>query len=391
MQAFDALVIGGGPAGSTCARALHAAGRSVAVLDRAVFPRVKLCAGWLSPGVFDALGVAPDAYPGGLWAWDRCHVLHQGVRRTARVRGYFVRRVEFDHWLLQRSGATVVEGHAARTIRRDGSDWVVDDRFRAPVLVGAGGTHCPVARQLFDPKPQRPAGALEHEFLAEPAEVAATRVGRDGEPELLLHDDLGGYSWNVPKSGWLNVGCGTKDPRRVRGAWRQARDRLESERHVPASAGDALDRMKGHSYYLFDPAHLDDCARAGAYLVGDALGLAQPLTAEGILPAILSGHLAARAILDGGESEAAYRTQLRTHPVFATYTLYARALALLSTARARTAGRPRSGAPRRGAGRLVSSLFAHTFSGRTLPGAALLQRLLPGRATPARKGGQRPC
>ena len=63
--------------------------------------------------------------------------------------------------------------------------------------------------------------------------------------------------------------------------------------------------MKGHTYYLFDPAHLDgaapgpDATGAGVLLCGDGLGLAQPLTAEGILPAVLSGRLAAEAILAG--------------------------------------------------------------------------------------------
>ncbi len=68
--------------------------------------------------------------------------------------------------------------------------------------------------------------------------------------------------------------------------------------------------MKGHTYYLFDPAHLEGAVRAGTdgqagavLLCGDSLGLAQPLTAEGILPAVLSGRLAAEAILAGAPAE----------------------------------------------------------------------------------------
>ena len=57
--------------------------------------------------------------------------------------------------------------------------------------------------------------------------------------------------------------------------------------------------MEGHTYYLFDPAHLQTSHRDGAFLVGDALGLAHPMTAEGILPAIVSGRTCAEAILDG--------------------------------------------------------------------------------------------
>src|SRR5207247_2272179 len=80
--------------------------------------------------------------------------------------------------------------------------------------------------------------------------MPATRPGADGEPELLLHDDLRGYAWNVPKTDWLNVGVGTVNPTEVRAAWTRARDHFRGAGHVPAEAGDALEHVKGHSYYL---------------------------------------------------------------------------------------------------------------------------------------------
>jgi menaquinone-9 beta-reductase len=58
----DALVVGGGPAGSTCARHLRLAGWDVVVADRARFPRDKVCAGWLTPEVFGALDLDPAEY-----------------------------------------------------------------------------------------------------------------------------------------------------------------------------------------------------------------------------------------------------------------------------------------------------------------------------------------
>ena len=111
-----------------------------------------------------------------------------------------------------------------------------------------------------------PVGVQEHEFQADPAAVARTRVGGDGEPELLLHDDLRGYSWNVPKTDWLNVGSGTADPNEVRAAWRRARAHFLRTGHVPAEAAANLEpkAMKGYAYYLFDPAHLDAAAQVDA-------------------------------------------------------------------------------------------------------------------------------
>jgi flavin-dependent dehydrogenase len=319
----DVVIVGGGPAGSTCARFLARGGAHVAIIDRAEFPRVKLCGGWLSTPIWDALGLSPRAYPGGLWEWRTCHVHYGGEDRAIACHGWFIRRFELDDFLLRESRADLRLGVSVGPIARDGDGlWLVGD-LRARHLVGAGGTHCPVARWVAPPRPSGPVAAQEHEFRADPAAVARTRLGRDGEPELLLHDDLRGYSWNVPKTDWLNVGAGTVDPNEVRAAWQAARAHFWRAGHVPAESAPELDAMKGHAYYLYDPSHLEGAARVdkdgkgGAYLVGDALGLAQPLTAEGILPAVLSGRILAEAILDG--APASYPARLRAHPVLADY------------------------------------------------------------------------
>jgi hypothetical protein len=75
--------------------------------------------------------------------------------------------------------------------------------------------------------------------------------------------------------------------------------------------------MKGHSYFLFEPVHLDAAYRDHAFLVGDSLGLAHPITAEGILPAVLSGRRCAEAIL--ANDPASYPTRLRRDPILADY------------------------------------------------------------------------
>ena len=244
-------------------------------------------------------------------------------------------------------------------------------------LVGAGGTHCPVARLLAPERPRRAVGVQELELQTDAAAVARTRIGNDGEPELILFDDVGGYGWNVPKSDWLNVGCGTLDANRVRDMWSVTHDHLRATGHLPTEAEPQLAHLKGHSYFLFDPVHLGGAQRDNVLLVGDSLGLAHPITAEGILPATVSGRCAAEAILAG--DPASYPARLRAHPVLSDYARVFRVMAAARKLRdrlpARSNGHPRKpGKPMaRGA---VARGFAWMFSGRPLPAPRVIDFLV---------------
>src|SRR5262249_2942671 len=165
LRMHDAIIVGGGPGGSTAAWRLAQSGVRVLVLDGARFPRVKLCAGWVTRRVWAELGLDPANYPltvqpfaratleldGAAWetAWD--HIVSFGI----------VRR-EFDHFLLERAraaGAEVIDGARVLRLERRAGRFVVEtpkDDFAAPLLIGAGGHHCPVAR-AFGEIPEREA------------------------------------------------------------------------------------------------------------------------------------------------------------------------------------------------------------------------------------------
>lgn len=376
---YDVAIVGGGPAGSTCAKALVDGGARVVVVDRAPFPRVKLCAGWLSPGIWDVLQLAPREYPRGLWAWSVCHVHYRGRDHAIPGKGWFIRRCELDDFLLRRSGAELRLGVHVKQLGRDGGGegWSIElpdgGAIRARYLVGAGGTHCPVARMLAPPRPRRAVGVQELELQAEAAAIECTRLGRDGEPELLLFDDASGYGWNVPKSDWINVGCGTLDASAVRDAWKVTHDHLRAASHVPPEAEAALAHVKGHSYFLFHPAHLAAASRDGALLVGDALGLAHPITAEGILPAAVSGRCAAEAILAGDPG--GYAARLARHEVIADFGRVHRLVAAAGKLKRRAAARSPGLAARLG-GYAIARGFGWMFSGARLPAPRLLDRVL---------------
>ena len=155
MTTVDVLIVGGGPAGSTCAWALRKAGLDVLVRDRARFPRDKPCAGWITPGVVRMLELDLAAYAatGRTCQPIKGFVVGREGGRPVRTRfrdvvSYGICRREFDTYLLERSGARLDLGQPVRSIRRDGRHWVVDETYRTPLLIGAGGHFCPVARAL---------------------------------------------------------------------------------------------------------------------------------------------------------------------------------------------------------------------------------------------------
>jgi len=310
MRSVDVLIVGGGPAGSTAARALTRQGADIVVWDRQPFPRDKVCAGWITPQVAAALDLDLGAYAAGgrtCQPISGFQVSRQGDRE-ARVRyplpvSYGIRRCEFDEYLLARSGARAHLGEPVRTLAwRDGS-WTLNDAVRAPLLIGAGGHFCPVAQRLGARLGQGEpiVAAQETEFALTPAEAAACRVEPD-LPELYFSRDLRGYGWVFRKGAYLNIGLGRQGNAQLGDhvaafvAWLGARGR------IPTALGG---RMRGHPYLLYGQAPRP-LFGAGALLIGDAAGLAYPKSGEGIRPAVESALLAAATIAAaGGRGDAA--------------------------------------------------------------------------------------
>jgi geranylgeranyl reductase family protein len=299
VQRCDVLIVGGGPAGASCAWALQRAGLDVAVLDQAQFPRDKVCAGWITPAVLTALEIDPQDY-------GRERVLQPitgfrvGLmgRPSADVRypktvSYGIRRCEFDDFLVRRSGARLFAGEPVRSARRDAGAWLVDDRFRTPMLVGAGGHTCPVARALGAHPGGEPAvAAQEIEFLLPEGSRDACAVQGE-QPELYFCKDLAGYGWCFRKGDYLNIGLGRDDRQGLAPQVEDFLAFLGRERGVARPPG----RLHGHAYLLYGRGKRNVLAD-GALLVGDAAGMAYPQSGEGIRPAVESGLLAAWTIIE---------------------------------------------------------------------------------------------
>ena len=297
MIVCDALVVGGGPGGSTCARVLHKHGWNVIVADRARFPRDKVCAGWLTPEVFPLLELDPEEYRRTGLTFQTIDAFRTGVigeplvdTSYPRVVSYAIRRCEFDHFLLQRSGASVMEGFAVDTIRRNGHTWIVNETIETPVVIGAGGHFCPVARLMRgSSETTAPVVAKEAEF---PLDGRRTNVA-SGVPELFFCRDLEGYAWCVRKGDYLNVGIGRRESQDFNDHVKQFSAFLERS---GALADAAHLKWRSHAY-LASGTGARPIVDEGMLLIGDAAGLAYPESGEGIRPAIESGRVAGRTLV----------------------------------------------------------------------------------------------
>ncbi len=297
MDTCDVVIVGGGPAGSSCAWALRNSGLDVLIVDRAAFPRNKLCGGWITPLVLDELEITPDDYAPGRTLQPISGFRLSAIGgpqvevRSDRVVSYGIRRCEFDEFLLRRSGARFREGLALTSIERANDSWLINGEIRARMLVGAGGHFCPVGRYLGNKGSPAPVLAQEIEFEMDAPQAARSKVA--GEiPELFFCRDMLGYGWVFRKDNYLNVGLGRTDSHEISRHVKDFVSYLAQTRAVETPDSG----IAGHAYGLFGCSQrkiLDD----GVLLIGDAAGLAYPESGEGIRPAIESGLIAAHAIL----------------------------------------------------------------------------------------------
>lgn len=339
METCEVLIVGGGPSGSSCAWKLRQAGVDVMVLDKAEFPRHKVCGGWITPAVLSELDISLDDYQQQHVIQPITHFLtgmiggREVETNYERAVSYGIRRIEFDDYLLRRAGARLRLGEAFRSIREEPGSWVVNDAIQAAIVIGAGGHFCPVSRHFSKERPN-PAGttnggsanghshpanpvvvAQEVEFEMSAAQRNQCTVLKD-RPELFFCPDLQGYGWIFRKGDWLNIGLGRANESHLTSHVSAFVKSLQTVGKIPL---DSPDTFHGHAYQL--RTHLPEFrVPDGILIIGDAAGLADQQSGEGIRPAIESGLLAAITIIeartaanaqDKGALAATYAKKLR--------------------------------------------------------------------------------
>jgi geranylgeranyl reductase family protein len=328
----DVLVVGAGPAGSTAATLLARAGRSVTVIDKAVFPRDKCCGDGLTTLALrelELLGLQPSMVPN--WKSVEAAYLRSPSGREVRVPlppdGIFAAttpRRELDAALVDlaiEAGATVHQGNAFGAIRQMSTSVEVDvtgvGTINARYVVAADGMWSATRKAL---------GIGENGYLGEwhAFRQYAGKVSGPAADRLIVWfepDLLPGYMWSFPlPGGRVNIGFGVQRDgvRRVRDM-KQQWDDLLRRRHVVEALGDGFELEDRHTAWPI-PAGIDRATLTAGRVcfVGDAAMASDTMTGEGIGQAVLTARLAAEAILGGGalapdDVADRYRSAVRHH------------------------------------------------------------------------------
>ena len=285
---FDVAVVGGGPAGSVTAYRLADAGAHVLLVDKATFPRDKPCGGGVTGRAARLLpfSIAPVVEH----EVDKLSVrLNYGKTRVDRTAGaplaYMTQRKRLDHFLLDRAaeaGADVRDNVCVTDVRENGL--AVDGReISARVVIGADGCNGSAAKALGLAHERSHGVALEANYPYDErfantmlVEITAVR---------------GGYGWIFPKGDHINLGVGGNESEGPK-LREQLQKLCESYDVDPASATGT----RGYRLPMRHPG--SRLARGTAAVVGDAAGLVDPFSGDGMYEAFLSSQLVTDAALE---------------------------------------------------------------------------------------------
>ena len=299
---YDVLIAGAGPAGSHAAHLLARGGMRVALLDRARFPRDKVCGGGLSLKTLALLEPLPQSVVHrtltGAWiAWRDRGAFAKDLGRPA---GCMVVRREFDHWLLERAQAAGAHFHPETTVHAvtQGAHGVEIDTdrgaFRGRVLLAADGVGSTIREQVFGRRTVIYAPAVEALIPC-----SGERLERYGDRVLI---DLGGmprgYGWIFPKRDHLNAGVYSI----FGGAGIRNHLQIFLRRHG-LTADERTVRVCGHAIPVRNA--LRGYQRGSVWLLGDAAGLAEAVFGEGICYALKSAEIAAGVLLETADASPA--------------------------------------------------------------------------------------
>lgn len=293
MDSYDVIVVGSGPAGSTAAYHLGEAGFNVLVIEKESLPRYKTCGGGLStrflreyfPFSFDPV-VSSDVKA---MSYDMGDFSVTIPVRPGEIG--MVMRSDLDRYILSHARIDLQQADAVTHIEEKMDEILVTTKsgktFHARYLIGADGANSMVAHAVGLRKQKELVAAIEVEAQVD----AQTLQNFQSRPVFIFGELPYGYLWIFPKQDHLSVGIAAMHP-----AHGELQSRLKS---VMKRYGILIENVPLHGHPIPVYTRRQPISTRRVLLVGDAAGLADPLSGEGIRYAIKSGRLASQAIISG--------------------------------------------------------------------------------------------
>lgn len=293
-KSADVIVVGGGPAGSSAAYMLAKQGLNVLVLEKQKMPRYKTCGGGVN--IRAARHIPFSIEPVVERVIHKYRFTYRGEKPFEKASNepltYMTQRMLLDQFLLEQArnqGAHVMEEVSIRKIHEKNDSIAVEDSegniYRSLLLIGADGANSTVARTLQLSDGIQREIALESE-VALPSE---SMYKWNDLVEIDLFSVWCGYGWIFPKQDHISIGVG--GPQKFVKQIKEYNSAFLSKNNVSE-----LPKMRFSGHALPVRKRFAPLTKGRALLVGDAAGLLEPFTGEGIGYAVRSGQLAAFAV-----------------------------------------------------------------------------------------------
>jgi len=304
---YDVIIIGGGPAGSIAAERAARGGLSVLMLEKATYPRNKICGGGVSQKALDVIGgidkelIERETFGARIFLPDYRNFAGMLDDRVAVM----TRRENLDHWLARRAedrGAVVHEGERVKDVLFTGDcvDVVTSkNRYRSRMIIGSDGVNSTVARRSGIRTRWGDDIGMCLEAEVKLGETMVDECVDDRLVEFYFIEDRG-YGWVFPKRDHISIGIGEFSPRarNLKGSFTRFVRDVSAQKNI-----DIEGRISGiNSYRIPAGGYPRRIHGERVLLAGDAAGFVDPFLGEGIYYALKSGEIAADVAAGAVES-----------------------------------------------------------------------------------------